>query len=291
MTTVKQYRIKCEDKKDYKKLEKMLDDDNIPYRHKGDKDNKPIYIREIDHPKAIDLMVLFPDPSMFNVKEKEIEYDDSVEYNLDKRKAEEERGNMEQESPSMYTDLGYDADSFFSERDAARERVENAATEQEISVIAYPDEMSETDRRILEKLDRHENLTTKELKYLAYECEIDTIEGEDGRWTKSVTTIAELGGRTFSIDWERGLTEMQENEFFDQPIEVFKHEHEETVTVTDWLPISMRAEMENAHETKPDEVKKITDALRREINAMEEKEKTEELDTDPEEEYDEDLVY
>lgn len=288
MTTVKQYRIKSEDKKDYKKLEKLLDDDNIPYRHKGDKKDKPIYIRTADHSKLIDLAVLFPVPSRFNIKEKEIMYEDSVEYLYDlpyHSEMESTAAEQETEDGRMLFPDPYDYD------DSDMGSKKGSALSSGAADTVYPDEMSETDRRILEKLDRHENLTIRELKYLVYECEIDTIEGEDGRWTRSVTTIAKLGGRTFSIDWGRGLTEMQENEFFDQPMEVFKHEHEETVTVTDWLPVSMRAEMENAHETKPDEVKKITDALRREINAMEEKEKTEELDTDPEEEYDEDLVY
>lgn len=290
--TVKQCRIKSEDKKDYKKLEKILEDNNIPYRYKGDKKDKPIYIRTVDHSKLIDLVVLFPVPSRFNIKEKEIMYEDSVEYlydlpyhsEMEGTTAEQETAaEQETEDGRMLSPDPYDYD------DSDMGLKEGFAFSSGASETVYPDDMSDTDRRILEKLDRHEDLTEKELKYLVYECEIDSIEGEDGRWTRSVTTIAKLGGRTFSIDWERGLTEMQESEFYDQPVEVFKHEHEETVTVTDWLPVSMRTEM--APETKLSEMKEATDALRKEIDAMKEKDEMEEFDTDPEEDYDEDLVY
>ena len=35
----------------------------------------------------------------------------------------------------------------------------------------------------------------------------------------------------------RGLTECQENEFEDQPVEVRKHTYEKTIEVTEWIPI------------------------------------------------------
>lgn len=37
--------------------------------------------------------------------------------------------------------------------------------------------------------------------------------------------------------WENGLTENQENEYYDQPTEVKKVTTEKTITVTEWQPI------------------------------------------------------
>lgn len=35
----------------------------------------------------------------------------------------------------------------------------------------------------------------------------------------------------------RGLTECQENDFEDQPVEVRKHTYEKIIEVTEWIPI------------------------------------------------------
>ena len=79
------------------------------------------------------------------------------------------------------------------------------------------------------------------LSYLSLlgENSIETKYGENGRWTRPVTSIIEFGGRYFQIDWDEGLTEYQPNEFYDQPFEVKKESHEEiiTVTITNWIPL------------------------------------------------------
>lgn len=49
-------------------------------------------------------------------------------------------------------------------------------------------------------------------------------------------SIVCLCGRYFSIYWEEGLTEYQENEFYDQPEEVEKHEYDKTIHVVVWVP-------------------------------------------------------
>ena len=42
----------------------------------------------------------------------------------------------------------------------------------------------------------------------------------------------------FKIDWERGLTECQDDEYcWDQPVEVTPHEYEKTITVRDWIEV------------------------------------------------------
>jgi hypothetical protein len=37
------------------------------------------------------------------------------------------------------------------------------------------------------------------------------------------------------VEWEEGLTENQENEFYNQPYEVEKKTYEKTITVTEWV--------------------------------------------------------
>lgn len=89
---------------------------------------------------------------------------------------------------------------------------------------------------IIEKIYAGENLSEEELEYLAtgfcwddelesgdYE-EIDEVEGDSGRWTQSVETIISVGGVLWCIPWKKGLTEMQENEFYWQPYRVIRKE-------------------------------------------------------------------
>ena len=63
-------------------------------------------------------------------------------------------------------------------------------------------------------------LTAEEVKdiiyedaYLYYEI-IEEISNGHGRWVEYMTTIIELGnGDYYALDWDRGLTEYQDNEF------------------------------------------------------------------------------
>lgn len=89
---------------------------------------------------------------------------------------------------------------------------------------------------ILKKLDSGKKLSKNEIRELVWEYEIETTYGENCRWTRSVNTIIKIKGRFFSIDWEEGLTEMQENEYWSQPIEVYPRTYEKTITVTEWIP-------------------------------------------------------
>ena len=64
-------------------------------------------------------------------------------------------------------------------------------------------------------------LSEGELDDLVSEWEIErTAYGDNRRWTRSVESIIEVEGRLFSIDWEQGLTESQENNYPNQPVEV-----------------------------------------------------------------------
>jgi hypothetical protein len=93
------------------------------------------------------------------------------------------------------------------------------------------------DEIMLRKIDSGEKLTERELQTLVGDFEVDTEYGHNRRWTRGVTTIVELKGRFFSVDWEEGLTESQENEYYNQPYEVVKHTYEKTITVTEWIAV------------------------------------------------------
>ena len=96
-------------------------------------------------------------------------------------------------------------------------------------------EKFETD--LLAKIDAGEPLTERELGIITLDFEIETIEHGTGRWHTYVETICELCDRTFSVKWNRGLTERQENEYYNQPVEVRKNTYVKPVVVTEWIPI------------------------------------------------------
>lgn len=74
---------------------------------------------------------------------------------------------------------------------------------------------------ILEKIDRGEHLSEEELREIC-EYTIRRDYGENRRWQRSVYDILKINGRYFSITWEEGLTEYQENVYISQPHEVFR---------------------------------------------------------------------
>lgn len=77
---------------------------------------------------------------------------------------------------------------------------------------------------IVSKIDNKEKLDEEELRELALNRGDILEDTERGEWTTSVTTIFEMKNRIFAVDWERGNTEMQENEFYSQPYEVEERE-------------------------------------------------------------------
>ena len=93
--------------------------------------------------------------------------------------------------------------------------------------MAYMCDYDET----VNKLKFGEKLSEGELKTLVYDgVEVDEIEGDSGRWTQSVETIIDIDGDLWAIDWQRGLTEYQENEFYNQPYKVVKKERQVIIT-------------------------------------------------------------
>ena len=121
-----------------------------------------------------------------------------------------------------------------AEKEAQKKADEEKKAKEEAERKYYWDHFDEI---MLKKIDTGEKLTTRELQTLVFDFERDRMDGHNRRWTRSVTTIVELKGRFFSIDWEEGLTECQENEFYNQPKEVKKHTYEKTITVTEWVKV------------------------------------------------------
>lgn len=71
------------------------------------------------------------------------------------------------------------------------------------------------------KLKSGENLNEAELKTLVWRgYRVDEVEGDSGRWTQYIQTIIDIDGELWAIDWERGLTECQDDEYYMQPYRV-----------------------------------------------------------------------
>jgi len=79
--------------------------------------------------------------------------------------------------------------------------------------------MSDWLDEMVEKIDNGLPLSRSQLREFEGHS-IEQIEGESCRWTQFIVSIIYLGARRFAINWDRGLTEMQENEFYEQPYEV-----------------------------------------------------------------------
>lgn len=89
---------------------------------------------------------------------------------------------------------------------------------------------------ILNKIDSGEKLNKSEISDLVWEFEeVDRKYGDNRRWSRSVTSIVKVNNRFFCVEWENGLTENQENEFYSQPYEVEKKTYKKTITITEWI--------------------------------------------------------
>lgn len=65
-------------------------------------------------------------------------------------------------------------------------------------------------------------LFTNQGDRIEYEI-IDTIyDDELNRWSRNIQTIIKYKNKYYSILWEEGLTEYQDNGFYEQPYEVIK---------------------------------------------------------------------
>lgn len=89
------------------------------------------------------------------------------------------------------------------------------------------------EKSIEEKLEDGDYLSEDEIEQLCwdYPC-VYQEEGDSGRWTTFITTVVEVNGKNYAINWQRGLTEYQENIFDNQPYECEITKEEVTITKT-----------------------------------------------------------
>lgn len=89
------------------------------------------------------------------------------------------------------------------------------------------------EERLVKKIKSGERLTPTEI-IEALET-FDTVyieEGEDRRWSRTITTVIDVYGYLYAIDWEQGLTENQSNSHERQPYLVELEEKEVIITQT-----------------------------------------------------------
>lgn len=90
---------------------------------------------------------------------------------------------------------------------------------------------------ILERVyNKETNFTESELRELAGEYAYKQLFEEPRRWVRTVESILAINDKYFSITWEQGLTESQESEFDNQPVEVTVSK--EMVETTYYTPIT-----------------------------------------------------
>lgn len=81
------------------------------------------------------------------------------------------------------------------------------------------------------KLQKGEELSENELSdIMMYFDEVYVEKGEDRRWSRSVVSVYKINGSLYALNWEEGLTEMQEHSYYEQPYKV-ELEEKEIVTV------------------------------------------------------------
>ena len=76
--------------------------------------------------------------------------------------------------------------------------------------------------------------TKEQVEELVWEAEVETIHGENRRWSRTNTTIVEYEGKFYDLFWEDGLTEGQDNYYEEQDSnEVVLVE--KTIVVKEWV--------------------------------------------------------
>jgi hypothetical protein len=107
------------------------------------------------------------------------------------------------------------------------------------------------------------HFTEKEAELAVNEYEVDRFEGDDRRWSRTVTTIVDLDGHYYAIPWEQGLTEYQESEYSagDYP-EVKRHVQVVAQSETSWPPVDAPDDDEQDHANIRDYVSMLSDDAR-----------------------------
>lgn len=126
---------------------------------------------------------------------------------------------------------------YLRKKEEEEKRAEEAKKKDEERRLYYQEHFEEI---MCEKIDTNQPLVEEELKRLVWEYEVERSYGDDNRWTRGVASIIKLCGRTFMLYWQKGLTEMQDDFYNDQPYEVEKITYEKTITVTEWREVGAK---------------------------------------------------
>lgn len=92
--------------------------------------------------------------------------------------------------------------------------------------------MEDFEQYIIDKYNNKEPLTKQEIRELIWNYDYKRIEGENRRWNRWVDVIVKLKDRYFKVGYDEGLTEMQENEYYTDIVEVVPVA--KVVTVVEW---------------------------------------------------------
>lgn len=90
---------------------------------------------------------------------------------------------------------------------------EDDSTENQYVYFLANDELS-----IEDKMERGIPLSESDMSELVCGYEVYTEECGAGRWTVNTRTVVEIDGQQYVIEWDKGLTENQENFFHTQPV-------------------------------------------------------------------------
>lgn len=91
-----------------------------------------------------------------------------------------------------------------------------------------------TEEEFLRKFDNGEEFSSEDIHDICYEFkEVDYIEGEESRWSRWIDVVVEVDGRYFMTGYDKGLTEYQEDDFYNTTVIEVKPV-EKTVLVKEW---------------------------------------------------------
>ncbi|OFW61785.1 MAG: hypothetical protein A2Z35_06010 [Actinobacteria bacterium RBG_19FT_COMBO_36_27] len=125
---------------------------------------------------------------------------------------------------------------------------------------------------IIDKIKNGVELTSDEVEKTIWSFDqVKTIVGESRRWSQSCEVILKIDGKLYSVEYDKGLTENQENEYFPQ-IAVEVEEIEETIKVKKFIDVSQikkLADRDFLIEKRIQEFKALEESNRRLIHIAE----------------------
>lgn len=127
----------------------------------------------------------------------------------------EDWGNLKEKELFKVTGEDFASPTLHCDNDYVVDRVEDVSNVKRKVFYAYKYSWEE---RILKKLQSNEHLDEYEIREVTFSFpEVHREEGEDRRWSKSILSVLDIMGELYAIEWEQGLTENQDNQFYEQP--------------------------------------------------------------------------